>query len=216
MTDFERLRHGMVDGQIRVADVTDRRVLAAFLSVPKERFVAPGQESLAYLDLRMPLGPVGRASLDPMTLAKLVQLADPVKSDKVLVVGCGRGYSAAILAELAGEVVALEVDSGLAAAARAALEGLPNVSVVEGALPDGAPGAAPFDLIFVEGSVAAAYESLGEQLGEDGRMVAAAGFGLATKATVFRKAASGLSSAQAFDANGPLLPGFEAHPAFAL
>ncbi|MFC7052803.1 protein-L-isoaspartate O-methyltransferase [Hansschlegelia quercus] len=216
MTDFERLRHGMVDGQIRVADVTDRRVLAAFLSVPKERFCAPGQEDLAYLDLSMPLGPAGRASLEPRTLAKLVQLADPQQGETALVIGCGRGYSAAILAGLVSQVVALECDSGLASAARAALGDLPNVVVEEGPLPEGAPGSAPFDMIFVDGAVVDGYEALGAQLSAHGRMVAPAGFGRATKATVFRKAGTGLSTAQAFDAGGPLLPGFEAREAFAL
>jgi protein-L-isoaspartate(D-aspartate) O-methyltransferase len=216
MTDFERLRHGMVDGQIRVADVTDRRVLAAFLSVPKERFCAPGQEDLAYLDLSMPLGPVGRASMEPRTLAKLVQLADPQPGEKALVIGGGRGYSTAILAGLLAQVVALESDSVLASAARTALGDLPNVVVQDGPLPQGVPGSGPYDLIFVDGAVAEGYEALSAQLKPHGRMVAIAGKGRATKATVFRKAGAGLSAAQAFDAGGPLLPGFEAREAFAL
>ncbi|MFJ5488422.1 protein-L-isoaspartate O-methyltransferase, partial [Hansschlegelia beijingensis] len=113
MTDFERLRHGMVDGQIRVADVTDHRVLAAFLTVPRERFVPAGREDLAYLDIRAPLGAPGRAMLEPMTLARLVQLAAPEEHESVLVVGCGLGYSVAIFAELAARVVGLECDADL-------------------------------------------------------------------------------------------------------
>lgn len=213
MTDFERLRQGMVDTQIRVADVTDHRVLAAFLSVPRERFAPKGRETLAYLDVRAPIGD-GRAMLDPMTLAKLVQLAAPTESDKVLIVGCGLGYTAAIFAALAGQVVALESDPTLAEAARANLADLPNVTVIEGPLVDGAPSDAPFDLIFCDGAVAVGLDNLTDQLASDGRIVAPAGVGLATKATVFRHGGAGLAGAAAFDAHGPALPGFQPSEAF--
>lgn len=215
MTDFSRLRLGMVDGQIRVADVTDHRVLQAFLTVPREDFVPPARRDLAYLDARVPLGVDGRATLDPMTLAKLVQLADPQPGEHVLVVGCGLGYSAAIFSELAGSVVGLEVSPGLAAHARRALADRRDVEVVEGPLPAGAVAQGPYDLIFCDGSVAAGLAGLGSQLKPDGRIVAPAGVGRATKATVFRRQADGLAAASSFDSYGQPLPGFEVEHAFA-
>lgn len=215
MTDFSRLRLGMVDGQIRTADVTDHRVLQAFLTVPREDFVPAARRDLAYLDARVPLGVEGRATFDPMTLAKLVQLADPKAGERALVVGCGLGYSAAIFSELAGFVVGLEVSPDLAAHARSALAARENVVVAEGPLPAGAPAEGPYDLIFCDGSIAAEPAELGSQLRPDGRIVAAAGAGRATKATVFRRLGGGLAGASSFDAYGPPLPGFEIEAAFA-
>ena len=215
MTDFERLRHGMVDGQIRVADVTDHRVLSAFLSVPREKFVPGGREDLAYLDIRAPLGAPGRAMLEPMTLARLVQLAAPEEHESVLVVGCGLGYSVAIFAELAARVVGLECDPALVAGARERLADRPNVAVVEGDLTVGAPQESPFDLIFCDGAVSVGLERLADQLTPTGRIVAPAGVGPATKATIFRPHQGKLASAQFFDAYGPGLPGFQPAEAFA-
>ncbi|RXF74576.1 protein-L-isoaspartate O-methyltransferase family protein [Hansschlegelia zhihuaiae] len=215
MTDFARLRLGMVDGQIRTADVTDHRVLSAFLAVPREEFVPEARRGLAYLDARVPLGPAGRATLEPMTLARLVQLAGAREHERVLVVGCGYGYVVALFRELAGHVVGLEQDSGLAAAARERLAGRPGIEIVEGPLAEGAPAQAPFDLIFCDGAVADGLGKLAGQLAPEGRIVAPAGVGRATKATVFRKAGAGLSAASYFDAYGPALPGFERAEAFA-
>lgn len=205
----------MVDGQIRTADVTDHRVIEAFLAVPREDFVPEARRELAYLDQRVPLGSPGRATLEPMTLAKLVQLADPQEGDRALVVGCGYGYAAAVFAELAAHVVALEVDAALAEEARLRLAGRKNVEVVEGPLPDGAPANAPYDLIFCDGAVATRLESLAGQLAADGRIVAPAGEGRATRATVFRRGEGGLAAARFFDSCGPMLPGFERAEAFA-
>lgn len=214
MTDFERLRLGMVDTQIRPADVTDHEVIRAFLIVPRENYVPEGRAALAYLDARVPLGPAGRATLDPMTLAKLVQLAAPKPGEKVLVVGCGLGYSAAILAPLAGEVTALECDPELAVEAKRRLGGVPNIFVIEGPLADGAPSRAPFDLIFCDGLVATGLDALGDQLAPDGRIVAPAGGARASKATVFRRRGGGLAGSTSFDASGPALPGFQPAEAF--
>lgn len=214
MTEFERLRTGMVDGQIRVADVTDRRVLAAFLTVERERFVPAGRRELAYLDVRTPLGG-GRAMVEPMILAKLVQLADPKDGERVLVVGAGLGYSAAIFARLAGSVVALE-EPALAGAARAALAGVDGVRVVEGPLAAGAPAEGPYDLIFCDGAVFDGLGALAAQLAPEGRIVAPAGRVRPTKATAFRVAGGELTGVAAFDAAAPTLPGFEPVEAFAL
>jgi protein-L-isoaspartate(D-aspartate) O-methyltransferase len=216
MTDFARLRLGMVDGQIRVADVTDHRVLAAFLSVPREAYVPADRRAIAYLDARVPLGPPGRAMLDPMILARLVQLADPQPGDRVLVVGCGLGYTAAIFAELAAHVVGLEQDPALASAAKASFSADGRVTVVEGKLTEGAPAEGPFDLVFCDGAVADGLENLLAQLASSGRMIAPTGAGPATKATVFRASAGEAVGAATFDAVAPRLPGFQPVETFAL
>lgn len=214
MTDFERLRLGMVDGQIRTADVTDHRILNAFLETPREDFVPESRRPLAYLDSRAPLFG-GRSAYEPMTLARLIQLSAPTERDRALVVGCGLGYTVALLSRLCREVVGLEVDGAMAATARRALAGHENVRILEGKLEAGAPSDAPFDLIFCDGAVTANLETLGGQLAPEGRIVAPAGEGRSTKATVFRRRKDGLAALAYFDATGPALPGFERAHAFA-
>ncbi len=133
MTDFAAARRHMVDGQIRTIDVTDLRVISAMLEVPRERFMQPASVSLAYLDLDVPVGG-GRRLLRPMVLAKLIQAAELEAGDCVLDVGCATGYGAALLGRIAGDVVALEQDTGLAKTAGDLLLSQPNVSVVTGTL----------------------------------------------------------------------------------
>ena len=137
MIDFARLRQSMVDSQIRANDVTDPRILAAMLELPRERFAPENRRGLAYIDDDLPLrdgaaGKPGRYLVEPMVLAKLVQALDIDAEDKVLDVGTATGYSAALLGRLAGRVVALEEDPGLAAAAARNLTelGAGNVTVV--------------------------------------------------------------------------------------
>src|ERR1700687_770084 len=103
MTDFAAARRSMVDGQVRTSDVTDARIIAAMLELPRERFVPEGNAALAYLDLDVPVAPAGGAGaarrlLKPMVLAKMVQAAAVREPDHVLDVGCATGYSSALLA----------------------------------------------------------------------------------------------------------------------
>ena len=140
MTDFVDARRHMVDGQIRTADVTDLRIVSAMLEVPRERFVPSQAAGLAYLDRGLGLKDAGAATrslLKPMVLAKLIQAADLAPDANVLVIGCATGYSAAVLAKVAGQVVALEQDDKLAATMQATLAGHANVTVAKGALVEG-------------------------------------------------------------------------------
>ena len=123
MTDFAQARRMMVEGQIRTNDVTDLRLLAAFDEVPRERFVPPRWQPIAYLDRDVPVQETGaaRCLLKPMVLAKLIQAAAVGERERVLDVGCATGYSSAILAKLAHAVVALEEDAALVEAATRAL-----------------------------------------------------------------------------------------------
>lgn len=217
MIDFERLRRTMVDTQIRTGDVTDTRVLDAFYEVPRELFVPADQRSMAYRDRGISLGRSRRVLLDPMILGKLLQAADMRPGEKVLDVGCGTGYCAALLSRMGGAVIGLEVDAELAALAREALPacGCAGIEVVEGDLAAGAPAHAPFDVIIIQGAVEFVPAALEEQLAEGGRLLAIVGAkGGAAKAMVFTRTDGELSGWPAFDAAAQLLPGFAEPPRF--
>jgi protein-L-isoaspartate(D-aspartate) O-methyltransferase len=218
MTDFAAARRNMVDGQVRTADVTDQRILSAMLEVPRETFVEPAMAGLAYLDLDVPVGggaARARRLIKPMVLAKLIQAADLGAADRVLDVGCATGYGAAILARIAGEVVALEQDAGLAQAARAALAGLSNVQPVGGPMTEGWPQAAPYDAILVEGATEFAPDNLLRQLKDGGRLVCVLGAAPGAKATLFRRSGEEIGARPLFDAAAPVLPSFVKPPEFA-
>ncbi len=215
MFDAATARRMMVDGQIRTADVTDPELISAMLAVPRELFVPPPLADQAYLDADITLAE-GRALLKPMVLAKLMQAARIARSDHVLDVGCGTGYSSAVLSRLAGSVVALEEDAALARRAQEALAaiGAAHVTVATGPLTVGWPGAAPYDVILLNGATEVAPEMLGKQLKPDGRLACIFGRAPAFKATIFRLIEGQLIGRPAFDAAARVLPGFAAPPAF--
>jgi protein-L-isoaspartate(D-aspartate) O-methyltransferase len=214
MTDFAQARRMMVDGQIRTSDVTDLDVLAAFGALARERFVPERRQAIAYLDLDVPLdGAGGRALMKPMVLAKLIQAAEVGTRDRVLVVGCGTGYSAAILAQLAGTVVALEEDAALAKAA-AQLAAGDEVAVVTGPLASGWSKAAPYAVILLDGAAEVVPPALFDQLGDGGRLVGVIGRAPIGRGTVYRRSGAHVSARAEFDAVAPLLPGFAKPPAF--
>jgi len=218
MTDFARARRMMVEGQIRTNDVTDLRVQAAFRDVPRERFLPPDKQALAYLDLDVPLtaAPVRRCLLKPMVFAKLVHAAAIGEGDTVLDVGCASGYSSAILARLAASVVALEEDAALAklAAETLAATGATNVRIAAGPLVAGWPPDAPYDVIVLNGSAEIVPDDLLRQLKEGGRLVGVIGRAPVGKAMVYRRSGGHAGAHPVFDAVAPLLPGFAKPPAF--
>jgi protein-L-isoaspartate(D-aspartate) O-methyltransferase len=217
MTDFTAARRHMVDGQIRTADVTDLRLIAAMLEVPRERFVPPAATALAYIDLDVPLESAKppRRLLKPMVLAKLIQALDLKATDKVLDVGCGTGYAAAVLSRVAAQIIALEQDKALAEAASAALATLANVGVVTGMLTDGWPQEAPFDAILLEGASETVPQALCRQLKDGGRMACVLGSGPAAKAMLYRRSGEEVGDRAIFDAAAAVLPGFAKPQAFA-
>ncbi len=212
--DFTERRVKMVDGQIRTTDVTSAPLIEAFLEVPREIFVDTALCDLAYIDedIRISSGSDNpRFLMEPSPLARLLQLAEVDESDTVLDVGCGTGYSAAILSRLARSVIALESDPKLADRATATLAeiGRDNVIVVAGALRDGHAANAPYDVIFIGGSVEEVPETLFKQLAEGGRLVAVEGHGNAGVARVFLKTSGVVTGRRAFNAAIKPLPGFE-------
>jgi protein-L-isoaspartate(D-aspartate) O-methyltransferase len=214
MTDFATARRHMVDGQVRTADVTDLRILHAMQDVERERFVPSQAAALAYLDLDLTVA-AGRKLLRPMVLGKLLQVADIAPSDRVLDVGCATGYAAAILARFAGEVVALEEDTGLAEAARKMLAAEPKVKVETGPLAQGWAQGSPYDVILLEGATDLPPHALCRQLQDGGRLVCVLGSGPDGRAVVYRRSGDEVGYRSIFDAAAPLLPGFVKAPEFA-
>lgn len=211
MEDFAVARRKMVDSQLRTENVTDNEVLAAMGAVPREIFVPPHQRPLAYVDTDIALkGSPPRYLMRAAPLARLVQLAEVVAGDRVLAIGSGSGYSAAVLARLAQSVVALESDPALAAqAARNFADlGIENVEVAIGPLEAGYASGGPYDLILIDGAVETLPEPLFDQLTENGRLVAIVGYGRTGTATLYARSDRQMGSRPAFDAGVPPLPGF--------
>lgn len=218
MSQFSIARRTMLDNQIRTTDVTDADVLAAFGSVPRELFVSPDQQPLAYTDLalRLTSGTPGRWLMAPSPLAKLIQLADAGPADKALVVGSGSGYSVAILAAITASVVGLEEDDALVASSTAILAGLniANATITKGALTAGVAASAPYDVILVEGAVDLLPEALTAQLAEGGRLVVVEGHGGSGCARLYTKTGGLVTGRNVFNCAAKPLPGFEHKPEF--
>jgi protein-L-isoaspartate(D-aspartate) O-methyltransferase len=220
--DFARMRRMMVDGQIRTFDITDIALLERMNHVPRERFLPAEQATLAYSDARLVLkaGAARRSMLTPMGLARMIQALRLLPGDRVLDVACANGYTAAVMAGLAGSVVALESEPAFSDAARAifAEAGVANVTVATGPLADGWPAGAPFDAIFVNGAVMTGLEPLLAQLREPGRLVCVETQGVrgSGRAMIYEKRGGEIGRRELFSCEAECLPGFvkPAHFAF--
>ena len=173
MTNFQERRTMMVDTQVRPSDVTKFPIIDAMLRVRREDFVPSARREAAYMSENLPLGQ-GRVVLDPRSFAKMLDGLDVEPSDVVLDIGSGLGYSAAVLAQLAEAVVAVEDEAAHAAESMTALAefGADNVAVVEAPLSEGAAKHGPYDAILIEGGVADVPSAILEQLKEGGRIAA--------------------------------------------
>ncbi|HKQ44822.1 MAG TPA: protein-L-isoaspartate O-methyltransferase [Rhizomicrobium sp.] len=204
----ESARFNMVEAQLRSCNVTDPRILAAMNAVAREKFVPGAARALAYADVPVAVAP-GRFLLDPRSFAKLLQLAQIEATDRVLDVGTATGYSAAVLARLAADVVALEQDADLL---RVASELLANtvgkVELVQGGLIEGAKAQGPFNVIFVNGAIEQVPDSLLAQLAEGGRLVAVLKDGQ-SRAWLYLKQNGQVGKRPDFDADVPVLAGFK-------
>ena len=211
MLNFAAARGAMIDSQVRPNGITDRRLIDAMATLPREDFVPAVCKAVAYVDQDIPLrkGTKPRYMIQPMVFAKLAQLAEVRPTDKVLHVGAATGYGTAILARLAAQVVALESDADLATAGRKNLEAVANACIVEGALNEGVKSMAPFDVIFIEGRIEEMPQSLLGQSAERGRVVAVLGLSDIAKACLWVNHAGVGACRAAFDASVAALPGFE-------
>ena len=214
---IEQARFNMIEQQIRPWDVLDPKVLELLSVVKREDFVPEAHKALAFVDMEIPLGG-GQCMLAPRVEARLVQEAAPQPHQKVLEVGTGSGYMAALLAGSALTVVTLEIDPQLAAQARANLKkaGITNVEVREADGAKGLPGEAPFDVILLSGSVAEVPQALLSQLKIGGRLVAVVGGEPMMRATVVtRTGEAAFTTAQRWDTVVPRLQHFAEPSRFA-
>ncbi len=213
---FTEARNRMVDSQVRPNKVTDPRIIAAMRRLPRERFLPPSLAALAYADEDVPLGG-GRVLLEPMVIARLVQLTAVAEGERVLVVAAGPGYGSALLASCGARVTALEDDATLLALARSALaEFAPGVSLVAGPLAAGWPAGASYDVILIEGAVRDIPPAIGEQLRKDaGRLVTVCmGSGTGGQAVLAEATVAGLRIQPMFDCATPPIPSLASSPGF--
>jgi protein-L-isoaspartate(D-aspartate) O-methyltransferase len=219
MSGFATARQKMVDGQVRPNDVTDSRIIDAMLAVPREAFVPPSQSALAYLDRDLDISEGASARrflIKPQVLAKMLQAAEIKETDKVLVAGTAPGYAAAVVARLAGQVVATEGDPGQQAKAKAVLAGLglANLTFKAAAAADGDPADAPFDVIILDGATEVLPKRLFGQLRSGGRLVGVFAMSKPPRATIVTHSHGDFGHRVLFDASVPVLPGLERLPAF--
>lgn len=207
--NFEQMRRAMVSSQLRPTAVNDARVVAAMGEVARERFVPAAQANLAYLDVSLQVAP-GRFLPAPMVLGRLLTEARVRPSDRALVIGAGSGYSAAVLARLAGTVTALEEDATLTGDAQAPA----HVSRVSGPLNQGWAKGAPYDLILIDGAVEHVPADIIAQLADGGRIAAAIVEDGVTRLAIGRKAGGGFGMVTFADAEAPVLPGFAVEKGF--
>lgn len=205
MSNTRLARRNMVDSQLRPQAVTDPGVLAAMGRVEREDFVPAAAKAFAYFDRPLTLAP-GRAMMPPAAIGRLLSELAPRAGEKALVIGSGRGYSAALLAAIGLEVIALESDPALAAEA--------SIATVTGDLAKGWKQGAPYDLILFDGAVVDVPQAITTQLAPDGRIGAPLIDRGVTRLAVGRVSGGKLGLLPVADADVPALPGFERPHAF--
>ncbi len=210
--DLNQARFNMIEQQIRPWEVLDPQVLELLSVVHREDFVPLAHKALAFVDMEIPLGSApNQVMLPPRVQARLLQDLAVQKTDKVLDIGTGSGFMAALLAHQAASVLSLEIDAGLAAQAQANLQkaGVSNVTVRTA---DGSQGAAadgPFDVILLNGSVAEVPAALLQQLTVGGRLAAIVGEEPMMRATLItRTSENSWTTTEPWDCNAPRLSGF--------
>lgn len=215
MADAAVQRRNMVESQVRPSDVTDRRIMAAMTTIPREKFLPARLADLAYSDERLTIAPA-KETLPPRVLAKLIQLAELDAGENVLVIS-ESGYAAALIATMTKKVVALFADSDGAKAAKEAYASLAiaNVSAVSGPAASGWGSEGPYDAVLLEGGIEKVPKAIEDQLREGGRLVAISLSDVLGRAVVLHKRAGLFAKRDGFQAAAPLVSGFaEARPAF--
>ncbi|MGC9370311.1 MAG: protein-L-isoaspartate O-methyltransferase family protein [Paracoccaceae bacterium] len=217
MPDYVARRRTMVDTQVRPSDVTKFPIIEAMLSVPREVYVPAPKREAAYAGNNLDLGG-GRVMLEPRTLAKMLDALAIQPDELVLDLGCGLGYSTAVIARLAEAVIGVEEDAEMAAEAQATLsqEGVDNAAVIEGPLAEGAAKHGPYDVIVLQGAVEHMPQAVLDQVKEGGRIAALFMEGALGACRVGYKIDGEINWRFAFNAGAPVLPGFERQRAFTL
>jgi protein-L-isoaspartate(D-aspartate) O-methyltransferase len=217
MTDFSARRVVMVDSQVRPSDVTKFPIIEAMLAIPREAYVPAATREAAYMGENLPFAP-GRVLLEPRTLAKMLDALDIQPTDVVLDLGCGLGYSTAVIARFADAVVAVEDDEAMAIEAQnmLAAQGVDNAAVIAGPLAAGAAKHGPYDVITVQGGVEMVPEALLAQLKDGGRIACIFMEAALGVVRIGHKSGDTVTWRFGFNAGAPVLPGFAAGRVFAL
>ena len=214
--NLELARFNMIEQQIRPWDVLDTSVLHLLALVKREEFVPPAHKALAFVDMEIPL-PAGQVMLAPRVEARMLQDVAVQKHEKVLEIGAGSGYMAALLAPRAQRVISLEIAPELVAMARANLQkaGIHNAEVRHGDGAKGVPVEGPFDVIMLSGSVAEVPQALLAGLKVGGRLAAIVGDEPMMRATfVTRVSDTECRTTQPWDTVAPRLVNFAEHSSF--
>ncbi|MCW5647763.1 MAG: protein-L-isoaspartate O-methyltransferase [Sphingopyxis sp.] len=206
------MRSAMIDSQLRTSDVVDPAVIDAMGLVAREAHVPPALASVAYMDRSIALGG-GRALNPPLVIGRMLVAADIRPGMRLLLIGSSTGYTAALVAHMGAEVYAVEEDDELMAMARAAA-GDANIQWIAGPLAAGAPDAAPFDRIIIDGAIDLLPGALADQLAEGGRLVAAQRDGAVTRLVQGVKAGGVVPLRSFADMDAAPLPGFAAPTGF--
>ena len=217
MIDFAARRTMMVDTQIRPSDVTKFPVIDAMLSIAREAYLPDSKREAAYVGENVELAK-GRVALEPRTLAKMLDALDVQPEEMILDIGCGLGYSAAVLARLGDTVIAVEDSPEMATDAQRILSenNADNAAVVEAPLAEGAPKHGPYDVILLEGGVEVVPQAIIDQLAEGGRIAAIFMDGALGTVKIGYKLDGTVNWRFSFNAAAPVLPGFTAERAFSL
>ncbi|WP_375254955.1 protein-L-isoaspartate O-methyltransferase [Yoonia sp.] len=217
MTDYKARRTMMVDTQVRPSDVTKFPIIDAMLSIPREIYVPDSKREAAYIGENLAID-ADRVMLEPRTLAKMLDALNVQPQHVALDVGCGFGYSTALLAHLCDFVVGVEDDAARADEAQSILSqnSVDNAAVVTGPLTEGAAKSGPYDIIVVNGGVAEMSPALLDQLRESGRIACVFIEGTLGVVRVGHKIDGMVNWRFAFNAGAPILQGFEKRDVFAL
>lgn len=209
----ETMRQAMVASQLRPNGVNDQRVVAAMATIEREEFLPAPARVLAYRDTTIALG-AGRLANTPMATGRLLTEAALRAGDRVLLIGAAGGYAAAVLARIVAAVVAVESDPALAAIARRALAAMPNVTLHEAPLTEGAPGGAPYDVMVVDGAVERLPAALVDQVAIGGRVVSGLIDRGVSRLASGRRTPGGFALQPFADSECAPLPGFAAPAGF--
>lgn len=204
---FAAMRQAMVSNQLRTNSVSDARLVSAMGRVPREAYLPETIAGLAYRDTALPLG-AGRAANVLIATGRLLNEAAVSPSDRVLLIGAAGGYTAAVLAEIAAFVVAVECDPALMAIARRALEGNARVQLIDGPLERGYADGAPYDVLVVDGAVPKLPQTLIDQLAIGGRAVSGIIDRGVTRLAMGQRSAGGFGLIDFADIDCVALPGF--------
>ena len=217
MVDYSTRRTMMVDTQVRPSDVTKFPIIDAMLEVPREVYAPDDLREAAYMGEHLILG-ADRVVLEPRTFAKMLEVLDVQQDHTVLDLGCGLGYSTAVLARLADFVAGVEDDEDRATEAQALLSenNVDNAAVLSGSLAEGVAKSGPYDIIMVQGAVETVPEVILEQLREGGRIACIFAEGSLGVVRVGHKLNGRVSWRFAFNATAPLLSDFQKEAAFSL